>query len=151
MIDYFVDDFGEPTKQKYITNTEKFSGFFSNSATQNSKLEALIIAKNASNISFVLYEYAGNNPVKGYSRHGKKYTLRGKDENGKKITAYGSNHSDRVIFKGNSARKIHNMLMKGGSIMFVINESKHSINSYEFTVPNADYYNNAYRIMKKGK
>ncbi|MCK5591653.1 MAG: hypothetical protein KAI72_06835, partial [Candidatus Pacebacteria bacterium] len=35
---YYVDNFGEPTRQGYITNTNLIKGKFSNTATQNSDL-----------------------------------------------------------------------------------------------------------------
>jgi len=57
-ISYFVDVFGNPTKQGYIINKEPIIGVFSNSATENSRLSVKILISSLLNISIVLYEYA---------------------------------------------------------------------------------------------
>lgn len=66
-IAYYVDDFGEPTKKGYIRNPSYIRGTFSNTATQNSDLNVRFLIDSATDVSIMLYEYAGNNPVKAYS------------------------------------------------------------------------------------
>ena len=70
-VKFYVDDFGEPTKKGYIINTKKIRGTFSNTATQDSKLDVeFVISGHPKRVSveIYLYEYAHNNPVKVSSR-----------------------------------------------------------------------------------
>ena len=62
-VSYYVDDFGEPTKEGYVFT--RCTGKFSNSATTNSELGVEFII-DESNIHIPLYEYNRNHPVKGY-------------------------------------------------------------------------------------
>lgn len=59
--DYFVDEFGEPTKDAYAVI--ETSGDFSNSATSESQLNVRILVT-SSEVRFNLYEY-GSQMVKG--------------------------------------------------------------------------------------
>ncbi len=57
-IKYYVDDFGEPTKEGYITYKSLIKGRFSNSATNNSILDVvLLFGEDYYNIK--LFEYGG--------------------------------------------------------------------------------------------
>jgi len=61
IVNYFVDDFGDPTEHKYLFTI--VTGKFSNSATKDSILKVGVIIAD-SEISFALYEY-GSNRVTG--------------------------------------------------------------------------------------
>lgn len=144
-VNYYVDDFGEPTKEAYIRNTNLISGTFSNTATQNSDLNVKVLITNKSDISIMLYEYAGNNPVKAYSSEGYQVLIQDKDGNRYKFRA--TNWSDRLSFDKSTSTKVHNIFMKGGAIKFKIYESDTPTTEYDFTIDNADWYENAYRIL----
>lgn len=144
---YYVDDFGEPTKQGYITNTSYIKGTFSNTATQDSKLNVKFLISNSSDISIQLYEYARNNPVKTYSSDSYKVLVQDKD--GKRLSLRAVNYSERLSFDKSASSKIHKALMKGGLLKFRITEIDTPTTQYEFSIENADWYNNAYRKLKE--
>ena len=144
-VGYYVDDFGEPTKEGYIRNTSHISGLFSNTATQNSDLNVGFLISNSSDISIMLYEYARNNPVKAYSPDSYRVLIQDKDGERYKLTA--TNYSDRLSFKKSTSKKVHGILMKGGMIKFKIIETDTPTTEYDFTISNADWYDNAYRKL----
>lgn len=144
-VGHYVDDFGEPTKEGYIRNTSLISGLFSNTATQNSDLNVKFLISNSSDISIMLYEYASNNPVKAYSSDSYRVLIQDKDGKRYKLTA--TNYSDRLSFNKSTSRKVHEILMEGGMIKFKIIESDTPTTEYDFTISNADWYNNAYRKL----
>ena len=69
-VNYYVDDFQQPTEEWYITNETSFTGTFSNSATTNSKLLVQVAVDEfegeGKRVAFFLYEY-GRNQVKNSS------------------------------------------------------------------------------------
>lgn len=155
-IRHFVDEFGEDTDEAYMTNSSSFIGTFSNSATENSELLVDLIIRSDNSIkgkhyprtSIQLYEYGGNNPVKAYGKD--TYSVRVKDAEGKVYSLRAANFSDRLIITYDDAPKLHSALMKGGKILFSINEND-APTSYQFSIPSASYYSNAWRILSKGK
>ena len=146
-VQYYVDEFGEPSKQGYITNTLLIRGTFSNTATQDSELDVRFLITNSSDISIKLFEYAGNNPVKAYSPESYTVLVQDKDGNRLKLTAV--NYSDRLSFDKTASRKIHNALMKGSTLIFRITENDTPTTQYNFTIRNSDWYENAYRKLKE--
>lgn len=146
-INYYVDDFGEYTKEGYIRNAKLIKGKFSNTATENSNLNVRFIITNSSNISIKLYEYAGRNPVKSSSRD--KYKVLVQDKNGKRSKLQAINYSERLSFDTYDSKKIHKALLKGGEIKFRIVEVDTPTTQYKFTIQNADWYNNAYKKLKR--
>jgi hypothetical protein len=146
-VQFYVDDFGEPTKEGYVKNTDFIRGVFSNSATQNSDLKVKFLISNSSDVSIMLYEYAGNNPVKAYSAENYRVLIQDKEGDRLKLTA--TNYSDRLGFNKTESRKVHNVLMKGGIIKFVIYEIDTPTTEYNFTIQNSDWYDNAYAKLKE--
>jgi hypothetical protein len=144
-IGHYVDDFGERTGERYIGIREKISGSFSNTATQNSALNVKFLISSSTDISIKLYEYAGNNPLKAVSPE--YYWVGIKDCEGNKYTLDAENRSDRLEFSKTNSQKLHNILMKGGQVQFWIKESANLTTQYQFTVDNADLYDNAYRKL----
>jgi hypothetical protein len=144
---YYTDQFGDKTKEKYIGNINLIDGTFSNSATQDSPLKVQFLNSNSSDISFQLYEYAGNNPVKAYSET--YYTVGIKDNQGRKYSLQARNTSDRLTFDEENSRKVHKILMIGGQIQFWIQQVDNEITQYKFTIENADYYENAFEKSKE--
>ncbi len=144
-VTYYVDNFGEPTKDGYIRNTNLINGTFSNTATQNSPLNVQFLINNSSNIDIMLFEYAGNNPVKAYSKE--TYTVQVQDKDGNRNSLSATNYSDRLSFGESASRIIHKALMKGGSLKFRIVEDETTTTQYQFDIINADWYENAYRLL----
>ena len=147
-VNHYVDDFGEPTKQGYITNTYLIRGTFSNTATQDSDLNVKFLNSNSSSISIQLYEYASNNPVKAYSSEHYKVLILDKNKKRYNLTAI-NYESDRLTFDKTTSKTVHQILIKGGTIKFKIIESDTPTTQYEFTIENADWYDNAYRKLKE--
>jgi hypothetical protein len=141
-VSYYVDEFGEPTKEGYITNKLLIEGKFSNTATQNSDLNVRFLISNSSDISIKLFEYARANPVKTSSSE--SYRVLMQDKDGERYKLWGANYSDRISFDKSESLKIHKALMKGGKIKFKMYESRNSSTEYDFEIDNSEWYNNAY-------
>lgn len=149
-VDHYVDKFGDKTKEGFIANKQKIRGTFSNSATTNSDLLADFLLDDRKNMSIMLYEYAGKNPVKQYGTTG--YRVMIKDKNGKKSELSAINYSsDRLRIDPSQASKLHNALKLGGNVQFVIYESENRINTYSFILENADGYEKAYAQLHPPK
>lgn len=146
-VGFYVDEFEEPTKDGYITNKQLISGTFSNTATQDSRLNVKFLISNSTNISIQLYEYAKNNPVKAYSSD--SYSVLMRDSEGNRLKLRAVNYSDRLSFNKTESKKVHKALMKGGKIEFRIKEIDTPTTQYNFAITNAEYYNNAYRKLKE--
>ena len=88
-LNYYVDEFGDKTDKKYIIIND-IDGSFSNSATQGSllKVRMLIDSRYIDEPYFQLYEYGGNNPLKGYYSDGHSYTCSIKNSQGVKSSIY---------------------------------------------------------------
>jgi len=145
---FYVDDFGEFTKNGYVTNSNIIIGKFSNSATQDSELAVRFLITNKDDIDIMLYEYGRNNPVKNSGLN--IVLVQDNDGNRYRLSAY--NRSDRLslsrfsyydetgnkVLEKSHARMLYNILMKGGNIKFNISESNHSTSVYNFSILNAD-------------
>lgn len=146
-VSYYVDDFGEPTKEGYIRNADFIEGTFSNTATHDSPLNVKFLISSSTEIDLMLYEYANNNPVKSYSSDWYTVLVQDKDENRYKIQAV--NRSDRLRFNKEGSSIIHKCLMKGGTIKFRIVEDETPTTQYNFNIIKADWYDNAYTKLKE--
>ena len=148
-INYFVDQFNEPTNEGYITTTDPIYGTFSNTATQDSRLRVHFIIASKKSVAFKLFEYDENNPVKGYED---EYNVYVQDKNGKRYELRAYNYdSDRLTMStyyslgGKShAAVLHDILMQGGNIKIHVVDRDRSSTQYNFEIKNADWYDNAY-------
>ena len=163
-INYFVDKFNQLTKDKYITNKDLIVGTFSNSATQDSKLNVRFIIQAENLIGIILYEYGGTNPVKSYydatyynvyakDKYGKTYKFLARNINTTVqimtrfiITAHlgssdGKDFSDVLIF--------NQLLLNEGTIYFHIEREDHGA-VYDFKIDgNLNLYKNAFSELLK--
>lgn len=144
-INHYVDEFGEFTDGGYITNTKVIKGTFSNTATQDSDLNVRFLISSSSDISIKLFEYAGDNPVKAFSDDYYKVLVQDNDGNRIKLTAV--NYSDRFSLGKSESKKLHTSLMKGGKLKFLIYDNDNSTTQYQFTIYNANWYENAYKKL----
>ena len=152
-INYFVDDFGYPTSEGYISSKTRINGKFSNSATTNAKLQVGFIISEG-NVSLRLYEYASNHSVSGkimkksykiQIKHNEK-TVKGGRKSNKDFKAY--NYSDRM--KVNYSDELLNLFSQGGEFKFYIIETGDYANgSYSFKIDDAAGFANAYRELTK--
>lgn len=145
-VKFFVDNFGEAINIGYIINSSKIRGVFSNTATQNSELDVDFVISNSNDISIMLYEYARNNPVKGYLSN--EYEILMQDKNGQRFSLKAKNYSERLSCNPADSEKIHKALLKGGNIKFRIIEKENPTTNYSFNIQNAEWYDNAYEKLK---
>lgn len=118
----YVDDFGEPTPEKYIRNRGFIKGFFSNTATQNSDLNVRILIYGPNEVAIILYEYERNNPVKAYSPDDYRVLLQGNDQSRQKLKAV--NYGDRISFGPKHSKIVFDELNKGGKLNFISGKQK---------------------------
>lgn len=143
---HYVDKFGDPTKQGYISTNIPIYGKFSNSATQNSKLRVNLMFNSYKDMTIQLFEYNGKNPVKGYTNL--YYSIYVKSDSSK-IELPGTkniNYSDRIKLDEESSKTLHNILKKGGKVSFVIKQNN-SLSEYQFTLNDTNWYYNAYKKL----
>ena len=149
----YVDKFNQSTKARYIHNKSPFKGTFSNSATEDSPLNAEIMIDGPSvsgRVSIQLFEYARNNPVKSFRRKWYKIDVKAKDGDRSQLEGSmgsGDAGGDRIVFNQESSAILHRALLKGGTIKFAIEETDKSTTHYLFSIPNADHYENAHRKL----
>jgi ankyrin repeat protein len=134
---FYVDSFGDPTEEPYITNIGKIEGTFSNTATNNSLLEAYFIIDNSNKIAFKLFEYGRDNPVKSYGNKG--YKLLVKDASDTVHELYGNNYSDRITLNESSSNTLHNLLIDNDKLKIHIVESDNRTTTYDFELDARGY------------
>ena len=150
-VKYYVDDFGDPTNEGYIANQDNLVGQFSNSATTNSELKACFIVSDSSSVAIKLFEY-GSSTVKAYSID--TYTIKVKDSIGNVHSLNGTIYKggDRLYidnsYKKKHVSQMHNLLLKGGKLTFLINSTENSLTNYKIPF-DATGYKNAYNQLHK--
>jgi hypothetical protein len=145
-INHYVDDFGEATKEPYITTF--VNGTFSNSATTNSELNVRFLI-DKDDIRIQLYEYAGNHPIKGEGLV--MFKIRDKNNKEFNIRAHNSDYGNTTV-ESEHNRILRNILISGGNIKFVAETGGLGTPSiYKFSIDNADYFENALTKMKLSK
>lgn len=158
-INYYVDEFGDPTSTGYITNKSSIFGTFSNSATTNSKLKAYFLIsedfdefgnKMNNSVSIKLFEYAGKTEVKG-TISTIQYSMLVK-HNSKKVNANFTlrNFSDRAVIKSDQVNEFIDLLKLGGRFQFILNEvGRYSQSSYKLSIDEASGFDNAWNQLTK--
>ena len=128
-IKYFVDEFGDPTDEGYISQITPAEGTFSNSATRNSDmLWYFIIAPQET--AFIIYEY-GWSLVSGASAYPTDYEISIKTADGTVYSYRAKNYSDRISINPNEEASFINLLCSNSSVRIVIKEiSDYSNASY---------------------
>jgi len=136
-----------PSISSHMTTDKIIEGTFSNSATQDTRLNVSIFITSSSNIAIQLYEYARNNPVKAH-RSSDSYTVLLQDNDGVRTELKAVNTSERLKFNKQASKQIHDAFMKGGTVKFRItkDDTQPSI-QYQFNIQKSNYYENAYRKL----
>lgn len=146
-IKYFVDEFNEPTKEGYITTTKPIQGKYSVGSIKNTDMQAhfIIVSKESIAIRFESY---GNLIVGG---HLISYRVLVQNSEGERYTLSASNYnSDKLSFSNSDAKKMYDILLKGGNIKFKIYSDDMLGSEYSFTIDNADGLENAYVKLTGG-
>lgn len=141
---HYVDEFDEETEYQYVRNADKIIGEFSNSATEGSALAVRLLIDNPFDISIILYEYAGKNPVK---KGRGTYSMSIQDKDGKRYHIDAYNSSDRLTLRADKANTLYEALSKGGSVKFVISNLDYANSVYKFTILNADHLKDALKSI----
>lgn len=134
-IKYYVDEFQQPTSERYLTTTSPIVGTFSNSATTNSELLVIPLI-DAYSIAFELYEY-GRSPVKNIYSHSVDYTMTIRTPDGKDsqyIISLGAN-ADRFFvssYYADAYNQIKELLAGEDDFHILLSDEKTT--SYLFTV-----------------
>jgi hypothetical protein len=131
----------------HIHTKELIRGSFSNTATEDSKLDVHFMVNNYNAIEIKLFEYARNNPVKTnhYVEYEGVISISGSSES---IDIKGTNYLESVGLDKSSSTKFHNLLKKGEKIMVLLWEKERFTSSYSFYV-DGFCYENAYGKLKQ--
>lgn len=133
---YSVDEFGLPTDEICIANYRKITGTFSNSATTNSPLEAVILmGVNPYLVNIKLFEYQ-KSLVKNSSSKEIKYTIAMLDVYGTKHEYTGTMYSgvDAIILDCDDSEEIIDSLCCEGTVFFSITRSDRPTTKYLFQI-----------------
>jgi len=144
---YYVDEFNDRTDEWYITT--EVQGTFSNSATTNSDLRAILLVNSTDNIinriddyynrldgiSIMLYEYNEHKVTNSYSEK-RHYTINIKDSNGEKHSLEGIIYSgsDRIELDLDNSDQLFSILSMGGKTSFSIIDDALPTTHYVFSV-----------------
>ena len=135
----------------YIEYKNLLQGNFSNSATENSRMNAKIVINKDRTISFKIFEYESNNPVKATSESPERYFIfyifEENSEN-KYGSASGVNKSDNILVPKEDSAQLIKLLKENKKIEFRISGTKYNENTkYNFTLDNVEWFENALRIL----
>ncbi len=137
----YVDEFEQPTDEKFVTNIDTIYGKFSNSATTDSSLAVQILADKTSGIGIVLWEY-GRNQVKNAFSYADEYsiTIRYADGSKESFTGviYGGG-GDRIMVTGDSADILLNALRGDSDFSLYIADSNNAATNYLFTLSPSNF------------
>ena len=139
-LDYYVDEFNEPTSEAYIHNKEYIIGNFSNSATTNSVLHSYFLIDN-DNISIVLKEYGWNQVKNSSSRTVDAYLITMKTDDGTRYELTGTMYcgSDRIVIDANYRQMVIDALLGTSDVSFYIVNKQYQTTKYLFTVPASNF------------
>lgn len=139
-VNYYVDDFNQPTEEWYITNETTFTGTFSNSATTNSKLLVQVAVDEfegeGKRVAFFLYEY-GRNQVKNSSvNYVDEYTITMRSADGTDTSLSGTVYcgGDRLFIDDKYVDTVLNAMKGEGTLSFHIVEDERTTTSYLFSM-----------------
>ena len=139
-IDYYVDEFNQPTKDGYVYNPSYFLGTFSNSATTDSTLTVQMLV-DKEDIAFFLYEY-GKYQVKNSSSYSvDKYNITMKTADGTKHSLKGTVYcgGDRLFIDSKYKSKVIEALKSGETVSFYIEEKDRATTQYLFAVSSSNF------------
>jgi hypothetical protein len=142
-INNFVDEFGDKTDKKFISNTPFATGTFSNSAVKDEKLRAFFLITRE-DIGLQVYEdYLGtaNDVAATFILFDPAaVTIRDKDGTDHRLRGSTPSSSGQRLYI-TPAAEVLSILKKGGLVRFSINAGG---TTYRFDIPNADFFDRAF-------
>lgn len=139
-VNYYVDDFQQPTEEWYITNETSFTGTFSNSATTNSKLLVQVAVDEfegeGDRVAFFLYEYGRNQVKNSSTNYVDEYTITMRGADGTDTSLSGTVYcgGDRLFIDDKYVDTVLNAMKGEGTLSFHIVEDEHTTTSYLFSM-----------------
>ncbi len=139
-VNYYVDDFQQPTEEWYITNETSFTGTFSNSATTNSKLLVQVAVDEfegeGKRVAFFLYEYGRNQVKNSSTNYVDEYTITMRGADGTDVSLSGTVYcgGDRLFIDDKYVDTVLNAMKGEGTLSFHIVEDEHTTTSYLFSM-----------------
>ncbi|MCY4380623.1 MAG: hypothetical protein OXC40_03520 [Proteobacteria bacterium] len=149
-INFYIDKFGDPTDKSYMSYQDLITGYFSNSATEKSRLYVRFSVNSKNDITIFLHEYSVNNLVKESRKV--KYLVDIKTDQGEK-NLIGYNYHDRISLDSPSSHILHQNFMRNIPIKFYITKDSYydRLTHYSFTFKGSRHYPKVYRDFQKGK
>ena len=139
-VNYYVDDFQQPTEEWYITNETSFTGTFSNRATTNSKLLVQVAVDEfegeGKRVAFFLYEYGRNQVKNSSTNYVDEYTITMRGADGTDTSLSGTVYcgGDRLFIDDKYVDTVLNAMKGEGTLSFHIVEDEHTTTSYLFSM-----------------
>ncbi len=131
-----------------IFNQGLITGTYSDKTVIDESLKVNFLIKNKNSVNLLLYKGQNEECVKASTKKPVRYKVTMTDGSGKKHSLSARSTSDKIVFDRTQSATIHNAFMNGGSISFVLSsQSNGEAVVYEFSIPNVQNYNNAYRML----
>jgi len=151
-----LDEFDDPTGEKYITTLEPIRGTFSNSANNNASLNVTIKVISRSNTRRVIVTpYLGARNVPGIPFGSRReYSVAIRDNAGETFRTLVYLSLDNISFNFYNVLQenftiMHNAFLNGGLIRIRMetHANERSKESYSFDISNANQYAEAYAFL----
>lgn len=151
-----LDEFGDPTGEKYITTLEPIRGTFSNSANNNASLNVTIkIISKGNSKRVIITPYLGARNVPGIPFGSRReYSFAVRDNTGETFRSRVYLSLDNIDFEFYNVLQenftiMHNAFLKGGLIRIRMetHENERNKESYSFDISNANQYSEAYAYL----
>lgn len=134
----FVDEFGQNTGEIYLSTTVS-DGKFSNSATTNSELTA-IVQVTSDGIGIMLVEYGWSVVKCSYGYDSYNVVMLDINKNRSKLSGTMYEGGSRIRFSDSDESKIIDALLAGeGEISFYIEDAERTTTNYLFTVHTSNF------------
>lgn len=137
---YYVDEFNEPTDDRYITNYQRIKGVFSNSATTDSLLK-VEFAIDEDSIGIFLYEYGDSLVKNSFSNYNDDYTVTVRNESGDEDVLKGAIYAggDRVVLTDKAKDIFIDYLCGEEDFKVLIVEDEYQTSKYLFKVSPSNF------------
>lgn len=143
----FLDSSGNETSKTFITTSTPLTGIYSDLSNDAEPFRVKFIITNKNEIHMQIFESSNELPIQGSTTAPIKYNIKFTDAKGTSTSFSAKNISDRISLGTTYSLKLHNALLQGGNIKFLLTTSRNNYQvKYEFEIPNAQFYNTASRI-----
>lgn len=144
-VNYYVDNFNQPTDEWYISANNYFSGTFSNSATTNSNLAAEVAVdyddESGVRVAFFLYEYGRTLVKNSSSQYVDEYniTMRTADGADQQLTGTLYCGGDRIFVDNSCVEQVLTAMQGEGTISFYIEKADRATSTYLFSLEASNF------------